>query len=146
VNLWWLCTLGVMIDPGAPQPHGWFAVESPAPFLVGHPHDPIDPLWYDADRGLWRMTGTTWGAVPVILAPGQAACLWFAGDLEGPRLCLDPGWSRADADLSDRVDSRDISAFVGLWVSGPRGDFNADLHTDSADLSAFLSAWLEGVQ
>lgn len=144
----WLCVLGVMIDPVYPA--GWFAVESPQPFLVGEPHSVIDPLWYDAERGVWRLTGTTYARVPVFLAPGQPACVWFAGDLDRPRVCLPQGWKRTDADRNGAVTSRDIAEFLSAWVvsatsggADPRGDFNADLHANTADISAFLSLWLE---
>lgn len=147
----YVCSLGLMFQPPYPAAGGWFAVESPWPFSVGQPHHVIDPLWYDAERDIWRMTGTTWAAVPVFLAPGQSVCIWFAGDLGGPAY-TEPCWRPADADRSGVVNSADISAFLSRWfgslASGgddPSGDINADLHVDSADVSAFVSLWLADI-
>jgi len=144
----YVCTLGLMIQPPYPAAGGWFAVESPWPFAVGHPHWVIDPMHYDDVRGVFRMTGVTPYRVPVFLQPGQPCCLWFAGDLGGPAY-TEPCWRPADADRSGVVNSADLSAFLSRWIGSlasggddPSGDINADLHVDSADVSAFVSLWL----
>jgi hypothetical protein len=154
MNLVWATALGLCFyaGPTAPRFAGFAGRGGDIPDPPAH----MDIINHQQAGEWWFVSGTFAAPYVSLLELDAHDCalvvVRFRSEDDPPTFTV-PCWHPADADFNGVIDSRDISAFVGQWLTPPPvpgqvepGDWNLDGPVNSADIAGFLGAWLEGVQ